>query len=219
MSQGHAGAVVRTQCEPHIKHEHPVAAQKQPVAAGARFHNALKLNPGEGSAANRGNALVSKGRHAGIVDTRRRHRDRVHLRDVAGCWRSLRGRAHHDQTVVPNRFHGGRSDGAGRSQRHATRSHCADRHTRRNPGTLSLQASLLAPIVPAVAWRGRGGSLRATHAAHARLETAARVRTLALVEIVFAQLISRRLFSQRTTRLEWLGMTGLRLGVILVLQR
>gem|GEM_PF-3953618 len=57
------------------------------------------------------------------------------------------------------------------------------------------------------------------NAAHARLETAARVRTLALVEIVFAQLISRRLFSQRTARLEWLGMTGLLLGVILVLQR
>jgi drug/metabolite transporter (DMT)-like permease len=51
------------------------------------------------------------------------------------------------------------------------------------------------------------------------VETAARVRTLALVEIVFAQLISRRFFSQRTTALEWLGMIGLFLGVILVLQR
>jgi uncharacterized membrane protein len=44
------------------------------------------------------------------------------------------------------------------------------------------------------------------------------VRTLALVEIFFAQLISRRLFSQQNSRREWVGMGLLIIGVILVLQ-
>lgn len=50
------------------------------------------------------------------------------------------------------------------------------------------------------------------------VESAARVRTLALVEIFFAQLISRRLFSQQNSRREWAGMGLLIIGVILVLQ-
>ena len=49
------------------------------------------------------------------------------------------------------------------------------------------------------------------------VESAARVRTLALIEILFAQALSRRLFSQQTTRAEWLGMALLVGGVILVL--
>jgi uncharacterized membrane protein len=50
------------------------------------------------------------------------------------------------------------------------------------------------------------------------VESAARVRTLALVEIFFAQLVSRRLFSQQNSRREWVGMGLLIVGVILVLQ-
>ena len=38
------------------------------------------------------------------------------------------------------------------------------------------------------------------------LTTAANVRTLALVEVLMAQAVSRRLFSQATTRREWLGL-------------
>jgi uncharacterized membrane protein len=41
---------------------------------------------------------------------------------------------------------------------------------------------------------------------------------LALVEIVFAQLLSKRLFSQETNKQEWFGMFLLIVGVVLVLQ-
>jgi drug/metabolite transporter (DMT)-like permease len=50
------------------------------------------------------------------------------------------------------------------------------------------------------------------------VESAARVRTLALVEIIFAQLLSKRLFSQQTNKQEWFGMFLLIVGVVLVLQ-
>lgn len=50
------------------------------------------------------------------------------------------------------------------------------------------------------------------------VESAARVRTLALIEIFFAQIVSRRLFSQQNSRREWIGMGLLILGVVLVLQ-
>lgn len=50
------------------------------------------------------------------------------------------------------------------------------------------------------------------------VETAARVRTLALVEILFAQLISRRLFRQGLSRNEWLGLGLLLVGVAWVLR-
>jgi len=50
------------------------------------------------------------------------------------------------------------------------------------------------------------------------VESAAKVRTLALVEIVFAQLLSKRLFSQETNKQEWFGMFLLIVGVVLVLQ-
>lgn len=45
------------------------------------------------------------------------------------------------------------------------------------------------------------------------LETAARVRTLALVEIVFAQIVTRRAFHQTTRRIELVGMAMIALGV------
>jgi uncharacterized membrane protein len=44
------------------------------------------------------------------------------------------------------------------------------------------------------------------------------VRTLALVEIIFAQIISRRFLSQNSSAKEWLGMALLIAGVVLVLQ-
>jgi drug/metabolite transporter (DMT)-like permease len=50
------------------------------------------------------------------------------------------------------------------------------------------------------------------------LESAARVRTLALVEIFLAQIVSRQLFRQRNSRAEWIGMALLILGVALVLR-
>jgi drug/metabolite transporter (DMT)-like permease len=43
------------------------------------------------------------------------------------------------------------------------------------------------------------------------LESAARVRTLALVEILFAQALAHRLFRQDTSAREWLGI-GLVVG-------
>jgi drug/metabolite transporter (DMT)-like permease len=49
------------------------------------------------------------------------------------------------------------------------------------------------------------------------IETAARVRTLALVEILFAQLLSRRLFSQHLAPREALGIAAIVTGVILLL--
>ena len=49
------------------------------------------------------------------------------------------------------------------------------------------------------------------------IENAARVRTLALVEIPFAQIASRRVFRQRTSAREWLGMALIIVGVAMLL--
>jgi drug/metabolite transporter (DMT)-like permease len=49
------------------------------------------------------------------------------------------------------------------------------------------------------------------------IQTAAAVRTLGLVEILFAQIVSRRLFDQRTSPLEMAGIALLVLGVIMIL--
>ncbi len=49
------------------------------------------------------------------------------------------------------------------------------------------------------------------------LETAARVRTLALIEIPFAQVVTRRIFRQRTRAIELAGMAMIALGVALLL--
>lgn len=49
------------------------------------------------------------------------------------------------------------------------------------------------------------------------LETAARVRTLALIEIPFAQVVTRRMFRQTTGAVEWLGMAMIAVGVALLL--
>jgi len=49
------------------------------------------------------------------------------------------------------------------------------------------------------------------------LQTAAAVRTVGLVEILFAQAASRRLFSQRTSRREALGIVLMVAGVLLLL--
>jgi drug/metabolite transporter (DMT)-like permease len=49
------------------------------------------------------------------------------------------------------------------------------------------------------------------------IESAARVRTLALVEIFFAQLLAGRLLKQRAGLLEWLGIGAVAAGVILLL--
>lgn len=49
------------------------------------------------------------------------------------------------------------------------------------------------------------------------LESAARVRTLALVEIFFAQLLAGQLLKQKAGPLEWLGIACVAVGVILLL--
>lgn len=49
------------------------------------------------------------------------------------------------------------------------------------------------------------------------LATAASVRTLALVEVLFAQIVSQRLFSQQTTRREAVGIGLLLLGIVLLI--
>lgn len=49
------------------------------------------------------------------------------------------------------------------------------------------------------------------------LEQVARVRTLALIEMIFAWLISRRLLQQKTSKMETAGLILLVIGVILVL--
>jgi drug/metabolite transporter (DMT)-like permease len=43
------------------------------------------------------------------------------------------------------------------------------------------------------------------------------VRTLALVEIFFAQLLAGRLLKQRTGPLEWLGIALVAVGVVVLL--
>lgn len=45
------------------------------------------------------------------------------------------------------------------------------------------------------------------------IETAPRVRTLALVEVLFAQVVTRRMFAQTTSAREWLGMAMIVAGV------
>lgn len=45
------------------------------------------------------------------------------------------------------------------------------------------------------------------------IETAPRVRTLALVEVIFAQIVTRRMFAQTTSAREWLGMAMIVAGV------
>jgi drug/metabolite transporter (DMT)-like permease len=49
------------------------------------------------------------------------------------------------------------------------------------------------------------------------LESVAKIRTLALVEVLFAGLISRRLFSQTTSRREYIGIVLIVAGVIILL--
>lgn len=49
------------------------------------------------------------------------------------------------------------------------------------------------------------------------LETAARVRTLGLAEVIFAQIITHRMFAQRTSRREALGIALILAGVALAL--
>jgi drug/metabolite transporter (DMT)-like permease len=50
------------------------------------------------------------------------------------------------------------------------------------------------------------------------IESPARIRTLALIEIVFAQIISRKIFSQRQSSREIIGVTVLLIGVVIVLR-
>ena len=50
------------------------------------------------------------------------------------------------------------------------------------------------------------------------IQTAAQVRTLGLVEILFAQVVTRRLFKQHTSRSEAIGIGFLVIGVILILR-
>jgi drug/metabolite transporter (DMT)-like permease len=49
------------------------------------------------------------------------------------------------------------------------------------------------------------------------LTSAANVRTLALVEVIMAQIVSRRIFSQNVTRKELAGMAAILLGVAILL--
>lgn len=49
------------------------------------------------------------------------------------------------------------------------------------------------------------------------LESAARVRTLGLVEVIFANLVSRRMFAKGATLREWLGVAMIAAGVALAL--
>jgi drug/metabolite transporter (DMT)-like permease len=49
------------------------------------------------------------------------------------------------------------------------------------------------------------------------IETAPRVRTLALVEVLFAQAVTRRMFAQTTGAREWLGVAMILAGVAAVL--
>jgi drug/metabolite transporter (DMT)-like permease len=48
------------------------------------------------------------------------------------------------------------------------------------------------------------------------LDSAARVRTMALIEIVFAQIVTRKIFDQQTTRREIAGMALMVAGVVLL---
>jgi drug/metabolite transporter (DMT)-like permease len=49
------------------------------------------------------------------------------------------------------------------------------------------------------------------------LTSAARVRTLALVEVIFAQLVSFRMFREGMARNEWIGMVLIVVAVIVLI--
>ncbi|MFV0280007.1 MAG: EamA family transporter [Rhodoblastus sp.] len=49
------------------------------------------------------------------------------------------------------------------------------------------------------------------------IDTAARVRTLALIEVVFAQVVTKKVFQQQTSFREFLGMAMILAGVVLLL--
>jgi uncharacterized membrane protein len=49
------------------------------------------------------------------------------------------------------------------------------------------------------------------------IEPIAHVRTLALVELLFAYTISRRFFRERLTRIELLGIVLLSIGLVVVM--
>jgi drug/metabolite transporter (DMT)-like permease len=84
----------------------------------------------------------------------------------------------------------------------------------RDPAALAAIARAWRPSLGA----GFAGALASLgwFTAFALMETAA-VRTLGLVELVFAQALSRRLFAEVTSPREWLGLALLALGVGLVL--
>jgi drug/metabolite transporter (DMT)-like permease len=84
----------------------------------------------------------------------------------------------------------------------------------REPAALAAIARAWRPSLGA----GFAGALASLgwFTAFALMETAA-VRTLGLVELVFAQALSRRLFEEVTSPREWLGLALLALGVGLVL--
>jgi drug/metabolite transporter (DMT)-like permease len=84
----------------------------------------------------------------------------------------------------------------------------------RDPAALAAIARAWRPSLGA----GFAGALASLgwFTAFALMETAA-VRTLGLVELVFAQALSRRLFQEVTSPREWLGLALLALGVGLVL--
>jgi drug/metabolite transporter (DMT)-like permease len=48
------------------------------------------------------------------------------------------------------------------------------------------------------------------------IETAAHVRTLGLVELIFSLAVARRFFREKLTRLELVGMTLIAAGVVLI---
>ena len=49
------------------------------------------------------------------------------------------------------------------------------------------------------------------------IETVSKVRTLALVEVLFAQIISRKIFAQKSSALEGVGIALIVIGVIALL--
>lgn len=84
----------------------------------------------------------------------------------------------------------------------------------RAPGTLRDIFSAWRPSV----WAGFMGAFASQMWFLAfAIEVAARVRTLALVEILFAQILSRKLFAQGTSRAELVGIGLVVLGVIILL--
>ncbi len=87
---------------------------------------------------------------------------------------------------------------------------------RRAPGTVTAvmrawRASLLAGFMGAAASAGWFVAMA--------IEPVAHVRTLALVELLFAYIISRRLFRERLTRVESIGIVSLCIGLVVVALR